>query len=310
MTPASRFAPLLILAAGACWGCTGAFARVLGDAGFTSLQITEIRLFMAALILVGIALATDRAALRVKPRDLWCLVGAGVASELFFNACYFTTISLTSLSVAAVLLYTAPVFVMALSRIVFKERVTRRKIAAALLTIVGCALVSGLLTSVPALSAAGVLIGIGSGLGYALYSVFSRLALERGYSPLAVVAWTFVFAALGGLFIVDPAATTHHIVERPESLLPLAGNAIVSTVLPYILYTTGLRHVENGRAVIFASLELVVATALGVVAFGETLSLGNLVGVSLVIVAIVLMNTAPASPSDPSRRAAAPAPPS
>lgn len=263
---------------------------------------------MAALILVGIALATDRAALRVKPRDLWCLVGAGVASELFFNACYFTTISLTSLSVAAVLLYTAPVFVMTLSRVVFKERVTRRKIAAALLTIVGCALVSGLFTSVPALSAAGVLIGIGSGIGYALYSVFSRLALERGYSPLAVVAWTFVFAALGGLFIVDPAATTHHIVERPESLLPLAGNAIVSTVLPYILYTTGLRHVENGRAVIFASLELVVATALGVVAFGETLSLGNLVGVSLVIVAIVLMNTAPASPSDPSGRATAPAP--
>ena len=85
-----------------------------------------------------------RELLRIRLRDLWCFLGTGIGSIVFFNYCYFKTISLTSMSVAAVLLYTAPAIVMVLSRILFGERFTVRKVTALVMTFVGCIFVTGI----------------------------------------------------------------------------------------------------------------------------------------------------------------------
>ena len=97
-----------------------------------------------------------------------------------------------------------PVFVMLLSAVLFKEKITVRKIIALAVAFTGAAFVS--LSGNDggnSITVRGILLGLGSGLGYALYSIFSRYALKREYKTLTIVFWTFVFSALGGIVLVD-----------------------------------------------------------------------------------------------------------
>lgn len=132
---------LSIISAAALWGCIGVFLRLLTAAGLDSMESVAVRSTVAAILYFFWLLFTDRAAFRVRLQDLWCFVGTGIFSVLFFNWCYFNAISLSALSVAAVLLYTSPVFVMLLSALCFQEPITPRKIGALLLTFCGCVLV-------------------------------------------------------------------------------------------------------------------------------------------------------------------------
>lgn len=105
------------------------------------MESVAVRSTVAAILYFFWLLFTDRAAVRVRLQDLWYFVGTGIFSVLFFNWCYFNAISLSALSVAAVLLYTSPVFVRLLSALCFQEPITPRKIGALLLTFCGCVLV-------------------------------------------------------------------------------------------------------------------------------------------------------------------------
>ena len=121
------------------WGGIGVFFNMLSDVGFTQMQVVAIRVTAAAVALTLYLLATDRAKLRVKLRDCWCFVGTGIVSLVFFNWCYFTAIQMTSLAVAAVLLYTSPIFVMLFSAVLFHEALTPRKLVALVVTFIGTA---------------------------------------------------------------------------------------------------------------------------------------------------------------------------
>lgn len=160
---------LSIISAAALWGCIGVFLRLLTAAGLDSMESVAVRSTVAAILYFFWLLFTDRAAFRVRLQDLWYFVGTGIFSVLFFNWCYFNAISLSALSVAAVLLYTSPVFVMLLSALCFQEPITPRKIGALLLTFCGCVLVAGLFPAgVGSISAARRCFSAwASGFGYA-----------------------------------------------------------------------------------------------------------------------------------------------
>ena len=64
----------------------------------------------------------------------------------------------------------------------------------------------------------------------------------------------------------------------------------LSTVLAFCLYTSGLKNLDNGTASILASVEPVAATLIGVILYKETLSAGEIFGIILVMVAIVMCN--------------------
>lgn len=107
-----KFAPLLIVLAACLWGTMGLFVRQLNAMGLNSMEIVEVRSILAALILFPCTAIKDHRLLALGPRNLWPLAGSGILSIVFFNYCYFSTISLMNLSAAAILLYTSPIFVM------------------------------------------------------------------------------------------------------------------------------------------------------------------------------------------------------
>lgn len=286
-----KAAPLLIILAGCLWGTMGLFVRRLNLMGLSSMEIVELRGILAVIILFPVILLWDRKQLKLKPKNLPPLISSGIFSILFFNFCYFSTIALMDLSTAAILLYTAPIFVMLLSLILFHERLSVRKVAALILAFAGCCLVSGLGGGSAKLSTAGLLLGLGSGLGYALYSIFSRYSLNQGLGSMGITVYTFLFSSIGGLFLADFSVYATALREHGLAFIAFALlYTLVTTVLPYLLYTAGLKHVENGSASVMASIEPVVATILGFFVFGEAPSLRSITGIVLVLGALCLLN--------------------
>ena len=278
----------MILAAGILWGCMGLFVRHLNAAGLTTMNLVLLRCLITTAGMGIWLLFYDRKLFRIRLKDLWIFLGTGILSIIFFNFCYFRAITIMSLSVAAVLLYTAPAIVMILSFFLFHESFTGRKVLSLLMTFLGCMLVTGIFSDALSLSAAGILIGLGAGLGYALYSVFSRYALERKYSILTIIFYTFLIASIGGLFLTEPAMVISRAFSSPGTLMWSLGFGFAVTVFPYLLYTTGLSYVENGQASIIASIEPVMATVLSVTIYHEGMSIGNLLGMILVLSGIVI----------------------
>lgn len=281
---------IYVLLAGSLWGFMGLLVRTLNREGLGSMEICFLRgLVTFVTMLMGLFIF-NRRALRIKWKDIWCFIGTGAFSVAFFNFCYFKTMTFTSLSVAAVLLYTAPVFVMLMSAILFKEKFSMRKMAALLLAFLGCAFVSGIVGEAGALTLSGILYGLGAGFGYALYSIFSRYALIRGYGSVTISFYTFLFSTLATFFFVDAKEIFSVVGSSAGLFLETVFLVLLVTLLPYLSYTKGLRGMENGTASVLASIEPVVATLVGVIRYKETLNAFHVLGISLVLGSIVLIN--------------------
>lgn len=280
-------APLLVIGAGICWGIIGLFSKQLAALGFSPIQITFGRSVVTAVVMVLAMLCQSPRQFAISWRDSWMFLGTGLCSIVFFNVCYFTAMELTTLSMAAILLYTAPSIVMVLSVILFKEAFTTRKAVCLLLSFIGCVFVSGL--GMGPLHVPGILAGLGAGLGYALYSIFGRYALTK-YSPMTVTAWTFCVASAGlaGFSHIQTMMDIFITVPKVGILFLCLG--ILSTALPFILYTTALHDMEAGKASILASVEPLTSTILGITVFHETLSVWHGCGILCILGAVVLLN--------------------
>lgn len=279
----------LVLLAGSLWGMIGIFVRRLNEWGLESMEVVTVRAVLTTVLLVLAFLLFKRELLKIKLKHIWCFIGTGFGSIIFFNFCYFKTVTMTSLSVAAVLLYTAPAMVMVMSLFLFHEKLTRKKIVALLCSFIGCMLVTGIIGSSVTLSVTSILFGLGSGFGYALYTIFSRYALERGYHPLTITVYTFIVATVGLIPFVSWKEIAVTVTADSRHVVVCLLFAIVSTVIPYFTYTVGLTYVESSKASIMASIEPVVATFIGIVYFKEKPNAVGLLGVVLVLGSIAIL---------------------
>lgn len=279
-----------VILAGCLWGFMGLLVRSLNREGLAAMDICFIRASITLVAMFLLLLVTRRDALKIKWKDVWCFVGTGAVSVTFFNFCYFKTMALTSLSVAAVMLYTAPAFVMILSVILFHEKFTVKKLLALLFSFCGCAFVSGIMKGTGALSLSGICFGLGAGIGYALYSIFGRYALEKGYQSDTISFYTFLFAAVSSLFFVDVPKIGSVMIHHGPLCLKTVVLVLLVTLFPYYIYTKGLEHLETGTASVLASVEPVVATLIGILVYREVFDGWNMLGIVLVLFSIVLLN--------------------
>lgn len=274
-----------ILAAAALWGIIGLWNRRLLGLGLSPASIVTVRNLGGMLLLSAVFALRDRSVFRVERRHLKYFFGTGVVSVVLFTVCYFSCQELCSLAAASILLYTAPSFVVVLSAALWREPVTKKKLLALALTLLGCGCVCGVFSGGLSVTAAGAALGVGSGFFYALYSVFGRYALAH-YDSMTVTVWTFLFAGPASLLFLRPSELAA--LDGP-GWLTAAGLVAFSTVAPYILYTKGLSRVEPGKASIMASLEPVVASLAGVLAFHEPMGPLTVLGIVLVLAGVVIL---------------------
>jgi DME family drug/metabolite transporter len=278
---------LLILAAALLWSSIGVAGRFAFRAGVAPLEAAFYRAaisFAGLLVLLG---ATNRRALRIRPGDLGLFAAFGLLGVAAFFVVYMIAINASTVATAAILLYTAPAFVIVLSALLFGETLTTPKAIAVACAFIGCVLVGrGYDLSSLRLNLPGVLAGLASGLAYALYTVFGKTAL-RSYTPLTTLTYALGF---GTVFLGTLALATGVIPRSHPSSgwMALVYLALVTTLLAQALYLAGLRYIDAGPASLLATVEPVTAALLGYIVLGERLEGLQIAGGVLVVGAVML----------------------
>lgn len=283
-----KISALMVVLAAIVWGTTGIFVNTLKALGFTTMELVFLRALTAFLCIGGFAAVRDRSLLKIKIKDIWIFIGTGMVSYVFFTFCYFYAMELCSLSVAAVLLYTSPVFVMVLGVLFLGEKFSGNKLAAIIMTVVGCALVVGIVGSSIKISTFGVLVGVGAGFWYSLYTVFGSIGLKK-YNTVTVTMYTFLIGALASALFIDVPGFFAKI-SSPDIFLWVIATGVITCVIPYSLYTAGLAGTEASVASVLATLEPVSASVAGVVFYNENMDIYKICGMALVLCAIVVIN--------------------
>lgn len=279
----------LVLGAASLWATFGIFAKYLYEAGLQPLEVASTRAavgFAAVLLIAG---AGRLRGVRVPLRALPFLAAYGVLGFALFGLLYLAGLQQTTVSIAVALLYTAPAFVVLMSAVLWHERFGRVRMLALTLVLAGVVLVTGaagsVLSGTAGLPLPALLFGLGSGLGYALYTLFSKVAGQR-YGAQASLFWSFAFAALSLGLLASPLAP---FLRTPDQTLLLIGLGIVPTLLPYALYIVALRHLRASTAAMLASIEPAVAAVLAALLLGERMGALQMIGMVLVVCAAVLL---------------------
>ena len=284
---------LMPIISGAMWGSAGIFVRKLTELGMNSYTVVSVRVVLAVLILAVWLGIYDRNLLKIKLKDLWVFVAGGVVGMFGLNICYNFAISELSLSLAAVLLSLSPVFVLFMAAILFKEKITSKKVICMTIAIAGCVLASGVLESASTMrwSVKGIIVGIIGAFFYGLYGIISKTAMERGYHAFTTTFYCLFMVMLVVIPLTNWKLVTNVVVAKPIKMsVFLVIHSLCTSVLPYILYTFSIRYIDAGMASILASGEPVAAMIFGVIFFSEIPTVLSVVGIVLVIVALALLS--------------------
>lgn len=278
----------LVLLAAALWATLGLFYKGLAASGLPLLTIVFFRAGVAALILFLILLWRDRDSLRLSGRDVLFFLAFGLVGVAAFYGVYIHAIDRAGMGVAAVLMYTAPIWVSLYSLLFLGERWTLRRGAALLLAVAGCALVGRAYDPTGIrLNGPGILAGLGAGLTYGAYTLFSKVA-QRRHTAWATLAWALGIGALFLLPLQSPSVLAG-VLAHPSTLFWLMMLGVVPTLGGGLAFNLGLRRVPASNASIIATLEPVIAAVLGWAVWGERMEGPQMVGAALVLAAVVLL---------------------
>ena len=280
----------LIVAAGIFWGTAGVFVEVLSPYGFTPLQMTAIRGIVSFFCMFVYVVLHDRKLLRTRLKELLIFMGMGLG-VLGTATFYYMSMNATSVATAVVLMYTAPVYVMLFSVLFLGERLTPLKLVAVAVMLLGCCLVSGIIGGLK-FDVWGIAFGLLSGLSYAVYNIFTKIAMQRGNAPQTATLYAFLTMGVAALAVCDAPAVATTIGERSLILMPLLLLfGVVTCFLPYILYTTSMKTLPAGTAASLAIVEPMAATVFSIL-IGQTLTAVSGVGIVLILLAVFLLGRA------------------
>ena len=269
---------LLVVLAAALWALIGVWATELDDAGLSATQIGAWRAVIGGACFIAHAAVAGHLGevrgLRRGPVVVLALLGV----TLFYVALPAAAAE-GGVSLAWVLLYTAPAFVAVGGWLLLGERLGPTGIGLVVLTLVGVALV--VLPDSDGITVSGASIGWGlaAGFGYAAYTVLSKFVTI----DVPAVTMLAVVLPLGAL----PLLAVLELPADGRTWALLAGLGIVSTYLPYLAYATALRHVAAGRASVVAAVEPLIAVALAIAVYDESLHPLALVGAAIIVLAAV-----------------------
>lgn len=286
-----RIYNIMPIISGICFGSAGIFVRELSE-NMNSTSIISSRILIAILLL-GLWIAVRYPMnFRIKLKDSWIFVGAGVLGTLGLNLCYNFSINELSLSLAAVLIALAPIFVMIFAFFMFHEAITVKKVISIILALVGCVLTSGILENNASMhwSWIGILVGSASAGFYALYSIFSKIGMKKSYPALTITFYSMLAITVVLLPFTQWDNMAHYIAANPlRNTLFMVMHSLCTAVCPYAFYTVALDHMEAGKASILCSCEPVAAMVFGLFFFEEIPTVLSVTGLIIVLLALAML---------------------
>ncbi len=287
-----------IALAGISWSTTGIFAKNLLTNGFSSIEVSFMRLFLGSLLFLIYFLVANIKLLKIDKKGLILTFFMGVITQGIFNLVFFASVERIGVINGTILLYLAPLFITFFSVILFKEHLTPLKHLGVGLSIIGSILaLTGAVFDFKDLSALGVLLGVASGLGYSLVSVFSKFGLKR-YHAKTLIFYSFTFGAafIFPLVNIGDLATKVH---GTKVILSILGLGIFSATVAYIFYFEGISTgLDLSKVGVMSMVELIFAIIFAVLFVSETLNPIKILGIGLIVLSIYLINKKSVSKDD------------
>ena len=292
----------MALSAGTLFAINGTVSKVILKSGLSSLRLTEVRCAGALVGLTVILLVTRPQSLRIGRRELLFVAAFGVFGVALVQLFYFLAIHRLQIGVSLLIQYLGPLIVAVLAHFVLKERVRRRLWVALALALGGLTLVVDLWSGV-SLDGLGVLFSLCSAVTFAAYMLFAEQAVGRR-DPISLLCYGFLFASVFWAIVQPWWSFPFDVPGRTVSLLGnlshlhlpiwalMAWLITVGTIVPFFLIVGSLRHITATRAGIVAMVEPVVASVIAYGWLDETLGATQLVGGAIVLIGIVLAQTA------------------
>ncbi len=285
---------ILPILAGLMFGSSGIFVRTLTQNGIDQTTLLFLR-FSLAIIPIAIAIIlTDRKLFKAELKDIplflvcaICMVG--------LNLCYNESMNTVPLSLAAVLLSIAPIYVLIFAYVLFREKITSKKVICMVLAILGCVLMTGVLESdLSSIPLFGILSGIGAGLFWAIYLMASKKSIGNGNHTYTILIYCTVFLSLALIPFTDFNQIGNFVgIDPLPAVIFLIIHSTFSFALPYIFSTVSLKYMDSGTSSIFLSgAEPFAALIFGLLIYSEIPSLLMFCGFLLTVGAMTILSRA------------------
>nr|WP_242071808.1 EamA family transporter [Brevibacillus formosus] len=260
------------------------FAVYAYEAGVSVSTLLFLRFLLATALFFGLLL-WRKESLRLDKKQVLSMFCLGGILYTLQSLSFFSAVQYIPTSMAALLLYTFPVFVAILSYFVEKERLTKKTVIAMLITLVGLGLVRGL--SFGGIQPIGVLLALAAALFYSVYIVVGNRVV-KGVSSYVTSAYIALFACISTFFIAlkDGGVNLSFPVQGWWALL---GIVVFSTVVAISFFFRGLQLIGSTKASVLSTLEPVVTFGFSALLFGEAFSLLQLLGGCAVLVGAALI---------------------
>ena len=254
-----------VLLSALLFGTTGT-AQALGPDGTSPLTVGAARIAVGAAALVAFALATRT----LRDGHRWALGPAAAAAigVAAYQLSFFAAVDSTGVALGTVVaLGSGPAFAGILGWLIRRERPTGRWGIATALAVAGATVLVLAGGGASAVDPAGVLLALGAGASYALYTVTSKSLLEAGHAPAGVMAVAFA----GGAILLAPvlAFGDTEWLAQPGGAALAVYLGLVPTALAYVLFARGLEKLPAANVATLTLAEPLTAATLGVVILGE-----------------------------------------
>lgn len=281
---------LMVITAAILWGFIGVFIRVLSDAGLDTMQINGARSIVCTILIAFVLTVYDRGLFSIRKKDIWLFAFAALM-KLLMDICYVQAQLVLSLSLAAVLLSTDCYFMLIVSYFLFRGDITPMRIIAAVIGFIGCAILVGLFTESPEnIDAVGVLIGLGAGVAGTFYAVGLKVTMTRGYDPVTVLFYVFLLGSVMMLPIMNLPGTVAVISDDMRYLAFMVVIGIFFTLIPYYLYSRGLKELEPSTVTVLLFIETAAAAIAGLMFYSEMITITDVIGLGMVLLSMFLVD--------------------
>lgn len=290
----SRLWTVLAALAAVMWGISGLFAESLFKVSskITPIWLTQIRLIISGIVLLIIATVLHQkpfSVLKDKKNTLH-IIAYGVFGLLPVQVFYFIAIEMANASIATILQFIGPFFVLTYLAVTHQQVLRRLDVLAAILAFIGVFLLSthGNFNQL-AITPLALFFGLLSALGEASYTLIPVKLVKR-VSSLVVTGWGMLFAGVG-LIIVYPQFPV--IPNTPRVWLDVSAIIIIGTIIPFQIMANALRYVKPSTVSLLDAFEPLSATVGSVLVFGLVMSGMDWLGTFLVIGSVLALNFTP-----------------
>ncbi len=283
---------ILPILAGILFGSSGIFVRTLFQNGINQTTLLFLRFSIAIIPILIAILLTDKKLFKIELTDLplflscaMCIIG--------LNLCYNESMNSVPLSLAAVLLSLAPIYVLVIACFLFEEKITYKKLICMALAIFGCILMTGVLeTDLSNMPLFGIISGIGAGLFWAIYLMTSKKSIENGNHTYTILFYSIIFISIALTPLTDFSQINSFISINPIwTIIFLILHSTFSFALPYVLSTLSLNYMESGiSSILLSGSEPLAALIFGLVIYAEIPTMLMFFGFIIAIMAMMILS--------------------